>query len=100
MAKCDGIPCLYSRGFLFPIALLPDWTTPISYMLPPYWAAGALHETSTGAGDIQKVMMAWGMMILFGVIDFFIASKIFQVMLYKARMRAWIPKQFMEWMTL
>jgi hypothetical protein len=40
-------------GFLFPIALLPGWTTPISYLLPPYWAAVALHGTSTGGASLQ-----------------------------------------------
>lgn len=81
-------PVYILAGFLFPIAMLPDWTTPISYVLPPYWAARALHETSTGAGDIQKVMLAWGMMLLFSIIDLFLASKLFKYMLYKARVDA------------
>ena len=81
-------PVYILAGFLFPIALLPNWTTPISYVLPPYWAARALHETSTGAGDIQFVLIAWGMMFLFGIIDLFIASKLFKLMLFKARVDA------------
>ena len=81
-------PVYILAGFLFPIALLPGWTTPISYVLPPYWAARALHETSTGGGDLQLVLFAWGMMLLFGVIDLFLASKLFRLMLYKARVDA------------
>jgi ABC-2 type transport system permease protein len=81
-------PVYILAGFLFPIALLPNWTTPISYVLPPYWAARALHETSTGAGNIQLVLMAWGMMLLFSMIDLFIASRLFRLMLYKARVDA------------
>ncbi len=81
-------PVYILAGFLFPIALLPHWTTPISYILPPYWAARALHETSTGAGDTQAVFFAWGMMLIFSVIDLFIASKLFKYMLYKARVDA------------
>jgi len=81
-------PVYILAGFLFPIALLPDWTTPVSYVLPPYWAARALHETSTGSGDIEKVLLAWGMMLLFSVIDLFLASKLFKYMLYKARVDA------------
>lgn len=81
-------PVYILAGFLFPIALLPDWTTPVSYVLPPYWAARALHETSTGGGDIQLVTLAWGMMLLFGIIDLFVASKLFKLMLYKARVDA------------
>jgi ABC-2 type transport system permease protein len=72
-------------GFLFPIALLPSWTTPISYLLPPYWAAVALHATSSGGSTMDQIYFAWGMMVLFSIIDLFIASRLFRIMLYKAR---------------
>lgn len=72
-------------GFLFPIALLPGWTTPISYLLPPYWAAVALHGTSTGGASLSQTFFAWGMMLLFSLIDLLIASRLFKIMLYKAR---------------
>ena len=72
-------------GFLFPIALLPGWTTPISYLLPPYWAAVALHGTSTGGASLSATLFAWGMMLLFSLIDLWIASRLFKFMLYKAR---------------
>jgi ABC-2 type transport system permease protein len=72
-------------GFLFPIALLPGWTTPVSYLLPPYWAAVALHGTSTGGASLSETLFAWGMMLLFSVIDLLIASRLFKLMLYKAR---------------
>jgi ABC-2 type transport system permease protein len=72
-------------GFLFPIALLPGWTTPISYLLPPYWAAVALHGTSTGGASVNQTLFAWAMMLLFSLIDLLIASRLFKLMLYKAR---------------
>jgi ABC-2 type transport system permease protein len=72
-------------GFLFPIALLPGWTTPISYLLPPYWAAVALHGTSTGGASLDQTLFAWGMLLLFSLIDLLIASRLFRLMLYKAR---------------
>jgi len=72
-------------GFLFPIALLPGWTTPVSYLLPPYWAAVALHGTSTGGASINQTLFAWGMLLLFSLIDLLIASRLFKLMLYKAR---------------
>jgi ABC-2 type transport system permease protein len=81
-------PVYILAGFLFPIAMLPGWTTPISYILPPFWAARALHETSTGGADLEKIMLAWGMMLFFSVIDLLIASRLFKVMLYKARVDA------------
>lgn len=81
-------PVYIFAGFLFPIALLPGWTTPISYILPPYWAAIALHGTSTHNAPIEQTLFAMAMMILFSVIDLFIASRLFKIMLYKARVDA------------
>lgn len=72
-------------GFLFPVALLPGWTNPVSYLLPPYWAAVALHGTSTGGASVNETLFAWGMMLLFSLIDLLIASRLFKLMLYKAR---------------
>ncbi|HET6821500.1 MAG TPA: ABC transporter permease [Anaerolineales bacterium] len=78
-------PIYVLGGFLFPIALLPGWTTPVSYLLPPYWAAVALHGTSTGGASLNQTFFAWGMMLLFSLIDLLIASRLFKLMLYKAR---------------
>ena len=72
-------------GFLFPIALLPGWTTPISYLLPPYWAAAALHGATTVGTAPSEIFFAWGMMALFSLIDLLVASRLFRLMLYKAR---------------
>lgn len=72
-------------GFLFPVALLPGWTTPVSYLLPPYWAAVALHGTSTGGAQLNQTLFTWGMMLLFSLVDLFLASRLFKLMLYKAR---------------
>jgi ABC-2 type transport system permease protein len=72
-------------GFLFPIALLPGWTTPISYLLPPYWAAVALHGSSSGGAAAGEIYFAWGMMALFSALDLLISARLFKVMLFKAR---------------
>ncbi len=72
-------------GFLFPIALLPGWTNPVSYMLPPYWAAVALHGTASGSATLQQTLLAWAMLVLFSLVDLFLASLFFKQMLYKAR---------------
>lgn len=75
-------------GFLFPIAMLPGWTTPISYILPPYWAAVALHGTSTGSAPLQQTLFAWAMMLVSGMVYFAISHLLFKKMLYKARVDA------------
>jgi ABC-2 type transport system permease protein len=86
-------PVYILAGFLFPILLLPGWTTPISYLLPPYWAAVALHGTSTTNAPIEQTLIAWGLMIVFSIIDLFIASRLFKIMLYKARVDATLDVQ-------
>ena len=78
-------PIFVLCGFLFPIALLPGWTTPLSYLLPPYWAAVALHATSSGGVPFNQLLFTWGMMVIFSFIDLFIASRLMKIMLYKAR---------------
>ena len=86
-------PVYILAGFLFPVLLLPGWTTPISYLLPPYWAAIALHGTSTTNAPIEQTLFAWAMMIVFSIIDLFIASRLFKFMLYKARVDATLDVQ-------
>jgi ABC-2 type transport system permease protein len=78
-------PVYLMCGFLFPIALLPGWSNPISYLLPPYWAAVALHGTSTAGAPFNETLFAWGMMALFSILDLLIASRLFKIMLYRAR---------------
>ena len=86
-------PVYILAGFLFPVLLLPGWTTPISYILPPYWAAVALHGTSTANAPLGQTLFAWGMMVLFSLIDLVIASRLFKVMLYKVRVDATLDVQ-------
>jgi ABC-2 type transport system permease protein len=81
-------PVYILAGFLFPIALLPGWTTPISYLLAPYWAAQALHLTSSGVGTTSELALSWGMLLLFSAIYVVISRVLFRAMLRKARIEA------------
>jgi ABC-2 type transport system permease protein len=86
-------PIFILCGFLFPIALLPGWTTPISYLLTPYWAARALHGTSSGSATINEVLFSWGMLLLFSVLYLFLSRILFRVMIRKARIDATLGMQ-------
>ncbi len=86
-------PVYILSGFLFPIALLPLWTTPLSYLLPPYWAAQALHATAQGTATLSSVAFNWGMLILFSLIYLSVAAKLFEVILRKARVDATLGMQ-------
>lgn len=75
-------------GFLFPIALLPGWTTPFSYVLAPYWAARALHGASTGGASLGELAVDWGMMLLLGSLYLLVSGRLTERMLRKARAEA------------
>jgi len=72
-------------GFLFPIALLPGWATPLSYILSPYWAARALHGTSTGTAGLSDVLLCWGMMLGLSVVYLLVSGWLMNLMLKRAR---------------
>jgi len=81
-------PMYILGGFLFPIALLPAWTTPLSYALSPYWAARALHATSSGGVPLNDVFISWGLLVGFSVLYWFISAWLFRVVLRRAREEA------------
>jgi ABC-2 type transport system permease protein len=78
-------PVYILSGFLFPIALLPDWTTPFSYILSPYWAARALHGATTPGGTASDILFSLAMLVLFSLIYLLISSYLFRKMLMKTR---------------
>ncbi len=78
-------PVYILSGFLFPIIMLPGWTTPISYLLPTYWAAEALHGTSSGNATFEQILFYWVMLVLFSIIYLVGANLLFQKVLVKAR---------------
>jgi ABC-2 type transport system permease protein len=85
-------PVYILSGFLFPIALLPGWTTPFSYILAPYWAARVLHATSHGGARIDEIVLCWVMMIILTVVYILLASSLFRVVLRKARVDATLAR--------
>ncbi len=80
-------------GFLFPIALLPFWTTPFSYILSPYWAARALQSAAGGTLTLDQLALDCAMMIMLGAIYLIIAAILFRVVLRKARVDATLGLQ-------
>lgn len=78
-------PVYILSGFLFPIALLPGWSTPLSYLLTPYWAARALHGASSGNAAPSEIAFSWMMMVVFSILYLVLSSVLFRVMLRKAR---------------
>ncbi len=80
-------------GFLFPIALLPGWTTPISYLLSPYWAAQALHGSTSGTLSTGQIYFAWAMMMLSALFMCCCLRSCIASILYRARVDASLDTQ-------
>jgi len=58
-------------GFLVPLALLPDWVRPISWLLAPTWGMSAIRAAADGASpwdDIAMCALLGGAYIAFGVL--------------------------------
>lgn len=72
-------------GFLFPVALLPGWTTPLSYLLAPYWAAQALHAAASGGVQQPAILIDWGLMLGLGLVYLVLSGLFFRAFLRKAR---------------
>ncbi len=80
-------PVYILAGFLFPVALLPGWTTPLSYILAPYWVARGLHGATSGA-PLSDILFSCGMMVLFTILYLLLSQYLFRRMLYRARVEA------------
>jgi ABC-2 type transport system permease protein len=77
-------PVWIASGLVFSTALLPEWTRPISWVLPPYWGILALRHAALG-GDV------WGplaMVVLLGLASLVIAVFTFRIFEHVARGRA------------
>jgi ABC-2 type transport system permease protein len=92
-ANALEFPMFIVGGFLFPVVLLPAWTTPISYVLSPYWAARALHDTSSGGVPLSDVYLSWALLIGFSVMYWFVSAWLFGVLLRRAREEATLGLQ-------
>jgi ABC-2 type transport system permease protein len=86
-------PMYILGGFLFPVSLLPAWTGSISYVLSPYWAARALHGTSSGGVSLSDVFISWGLLVGFSVVYWFISAWLFRALLRRAREEATLGLQ-------
>ncbi|MBX3003725.1 MAG: ABC transporter permease [Anaerolineales bacterium] len=80
-------------GFLFPIALLPGWTTPLSWLLTPYWAGRALQASAAGRATPQEMLLCWGMMLGFSALYLLGSRWLFRYVLYKARVEGTLGMQ-------
>jgi ABC-2 type transport system permease protein len=77
-------PVWIASGLVFSTSLLPGWTRPISWALPPYWGILALRHAALG-GEVWRPL---AMVALLGVISVVVAVFTFRVFEHLARARA------------
>ena len=80
-------PVFILCGFLFPLLLLPGWVLPLSYALPPYWAARALHGTSSESLPMGETVIAWAILLATSALALWLAAVLLGVFLKRARQK-------------
>ena len=78
-------PVWVVTGLLFPVALLPGWVAPISWLLAPRWGIDAIRHSATGQG---AVWFPIGMCALVGAVYLVLAGVFLHVFERAARARA------------
>ncbi|AWB43698.1 hypothetical protein DCC85_05340 [Paenibacillus sp. CAA11] len=71
-------------GFLFPVAILPGWIQPLSYLLPPTWAIQLLRSTLMEK-ELSVILQQMGVLIILTLIFAGIAWYCYQAVERKAR---------------
>jgi ABC-2 type transport system permease protein len=77
-------PVWIASGLVFSTSILPSWTRPISWALPPYWGVLAIRHAALGGG----VWKPLAMLLLLGVISMAISAYTFRLFEHLARARA------------
>jgi ABC-2 type transport system permease protein len=71
-------------GFLIPLALLPAWVPPISYVLAPTWGMNAIRESSTGGSPLPETAMCAVLGFAYVVIGFLLTDRVLRAARAKA----------------
>jgi hypothetical protein len=78
-------PVWVATGLLFPLALLPGWVTPLSWLLAPRWGIDAIRHSAVGSGPVWFPV---AMCAVTGVAYLVLAAVFLQIFEREARARA------------
>jgi ABC-2 type transport system permease protein len=84
LANLLEYPVWIASGLVFSTSLLPGWTRPISWILPPYWGVQAIRHAALGGA----VWGPLGMALLLGLASLAISAFTFRWFEHLARSRA------------
>lgn len=85
LANLLEYPVWLATGLLFPIALLPAWVKPVSWMLAPYWGIDAIRHAAIGGGAVWFPIAMCGVV---GAAYFVLAAFFLRIFERLARARA------------
>jgi ABC-2 type transport system permease protein len=74
-------PVWLIAGFLVPLALLPSWVRPISWVLAPTWGVDAIRDAASGGGAWPELGLALGL----GAVYLAIGVAVLETVLASAR---------------
>jgi ABC-2 type transport system permease protein len=83
-------PIWLIAGLLVPIATLPLWVRPISWLLAPTWGMEAIRGSATG---LEPPLLAIAMCVVLAVVYYVLARIILVYVLNKARRDATLALQ-------
>lgn len=84
MSNLLEYPVWVASGLIFSTSLLPGWTRPISWCLPPYWGILAIRHAALG-GEVWGPL---GMVVVLGIASLVISVFTFGIFENRARARA------------
>ena len=70
-------------GFLVPLALLPEWVRPISWVLAPTWGMSAIRESALGGTPLPDLLLCLGLGTVYVAFAVLVTNRV----LYDARAR-------------
>jgi ABC-2 type transport system permease protein len=70
------VPVFLVCGFVVPLALLPNWVTPISWILPPTWGAAAVRDASLGGSPWPNIAMCLAVSSLYAAIGLALSERL------------------------
>ena len=83
-------PVWVATGLIFPVALLPGWVAPISWLLAPRWGVDAIRRAALGDG---AVWFPIGMCVVTGAAYLVLAAGFLRIFEREARARATLALQ-------
>src|SRR5213082_2885592 len=65
-------------GLLVPLALLPEWVRPISWVLAPTWGMNAIRQSALGGSPVNDLLICLGLGLAYVAIAVLVTDRVLQ----------------------